>query len=121
MKRRFAGRPGHRRTGTAYDRQVAGSISRDDVAHVARLARLDVTDDELERFTVQLAAVVDHFADVAALDTSGVPPTAHPLPLANVLRDDVPRPGVDRDELLAQAPSAEDGRFRVPRILGEAP
>src|ERR671933_259035 len=74
VKRRFAGRPGHRRTGTAYDRQVAGSISRDDVAHVARLARLDVTDDELERFTEQLAAVLDHASDVAALDLEGVPP-----------------------------------------------
>ena len=96
-------------------------ISRDDVAHVARLARLDITDDELERFTDQLAAVLDHAADVAALDTEGVPPTAHPLPLANVFRDDVVTPGVDRDEVLAQAPAAEDGRFRVPRILTEAP
>ena len=67
-------------------------ISRDDVAHVARLARLDLTDDELERFTGQLAAVLDHAADVAALDTAGVPPTAHPFPLVNVLRDDVPGP-----------------------------
>ena len=96
-------------------------ISRDDVAHVARLARLHLEDEEIERFTEQLAAVLDHAADVAALDTAGVPPTAHPLPLANVFRPDEPRPGVDRDEVLAQAPAAEDGRFRVPRILGEAP
>ena len=96
-------------------------ISRDDVAHVARLARLDLTDDELEQFTGQLGAVLDHAADVAALDTEGVPPTAHPVPLANVLRDDVVTPGVDRDEVLAQAPATENGRFRVPRILGEAP
>ena len=96
-------------------------ISRDDVAHVARLARLDLTDDELEQFTEQLGAVLDHAADVAALDTEGVPSTAHPVPLANVLRDDVVTSGVDRDEVLAQAPATEDGRFRVPRILGEAP
>ncbi len=96
-------------------------ISRDDVVHVARLARLDLTDEELDRFTGQLAAVLEHAADVAALDTSGVPPTAHPLPLVNVLRDDVPGPSLDREEVLAQAPAAEDGRFRVPRILGEAP
>ena len=96
-------------------------ISREDVVHVARLARLDLTEEELDRFTGQLAAVLEHAAGVAALDTAGVPPTAHPLPLANVLRDDVPRPSLDRDEVLAQAPAAEDGRFRVPRILGEAP
>ena len=96
-------------------------LSRDDVAHVAHLARLDVTDDELERFTEQLAAVLDHASDVAALDLEGVPPTAHPLPLANVFRDDEPRPGLDRDEVLAQAPAAESGRFRVPPILGESP
>ena len=96
-------------------------ISRDDVLHVARLARLDLTDEELDRFTGQLAAVLEHAADVASLDTAGVPPTAHPLPLTNVLRDDVPGPSLDREEVLGQAPAAEDGRFRVPRILGEAP
>ena len=97
------------------------AISRNDVAHVARLARLELTEEELDRFTGQLAAVLDHAADVAALDLAGVPPTAHPLPVANVVRDDVPGPSLDRDEVLAQAPAAEDGRFRVPRILGEAP
>src|SRR5438105_15476189 len=96
-------------------------ISRDDVAHVARLARLHLEDEEVERFTEQLAAVLDHAADVAALDTAGVPPTAHPLPLANVFRPDEPRPGVRRDEVLAQAPAAEQGMFKVPKILGEAP
>ena len=97
------------------------AISRDDVAHVARLARLELTEEELDRVTGELAAVLEHAADVAALDTAGVPPTAHPLPLVNVLRDDVPGPSLDRDEVLSQAPAAEDGRFRVPRILGEAP
>ena len=96
-------------------------ISREDVAHVARLARLDVTEDELDRFAGQLAAVLEHAADIAALDTAGVTPTAHPFPLVNVLRDDVVAASLDRDEVLAMAPSAEDGRFRVPRILGEAP
>ena len=78
-------------------------------------------DEELERFTDQLADVLDHAADIAALDIGDDPPTAHPLPLVNVLREDEVRPGLDRDEVLAQAPAAEDGRFRVPRILGEAP
>jgi aspartyl-tRNA(Asn)/glutamyl-tRNA(Gln) amidotransferase subunit C len=97
------------------------SISRDDVAHIAYLARLELTNDELELFTAQLGAVLEHAADVEALDVGDVEPTMHPYPLRNVLRDDVVRPGVDRDEVLAQAPAAEDGRFRVPAILGEEP
>lgn len=95
-------------------------ITIDDVRHVARLARLDVTPEELELFTGQLAAVLEHAADVETLDISGVPPTAHPLPLKNALRDDVVVASLDRDEVLAQAPAVEDGRFRVPRILGES-
>jgi len=97
------------------------AISRADVAHVARLARLDLTDDELDQFTEQLGAVLEHARDVEALDTEGVAPTAHPLPLRNVLRSDVVRPSLERDEVLAQAPEAEADRFKVPRILGEAP
>ncbi len=96
-------------------------ISRADVAHVARLARLDLTDDELEQFTDQLGAVLEHARDVEALDTAGVAPTAHPLPLRNVLREDRVVPSLDRGEVLAQAPEAEADRFKVPRILGEAP
>ena len=96
-------------------------ISREDVAHVARLARLDVTEEELDRFAGQLARVLEHAADLAVLDTAGVAPTAHPFPLVNVLRDDVVAASLDRDEVLAMAPAAEGGRFRVPRILGEAP
>ena len=96
-------------------------ISPDDVAHVARLARLDLTDEELDRFTGQLGAVLEHAADIAALDIADLPPTAHPLPLTNVLRADEPVPSLDRDEVLAQAPAVEDRRFKVPRILGEAP
>jgi aspartyl-tRNA(Asn)/glutamyl-tRNA(Gln) amidotransferase subunit C len=96
-------------------------ITTEDVAHVARLARLRLSDDELQRFTEQLGAVLDHARDVEALDTAGVPPTAHPLPLVNVLRDDVAVACLDRDEVLAQAPAVEEDRFMVPRILGEAP
>jgi aspartyl-tRNA(Asn)/glutamyl-tRNA(Gln) amidotransferase subunit C len=100
---------------------MASPISRADAAHVARLARLDLTEEELNRFTAQLAAVLEHAGDLAALDTAGVPPTAHPLELVNVLRDDVPRPCLDRSEVLAMAPAAEGGRFRVPKILCDAP
>ena len=95
------------------------SISRDDVVHVAKLARLDLTEEELELFTPQLAAVLDHAADVEALDVADVPPTAHPYPLRNVFRDDEIRPSLDRDEVLGQAPAVEDRRFKVPPILGE--
>ncbi len=91
------------------------------MAHVARLARLDLTDNELEEFTEQLGAVLEHARDVEALDTAGVPPTAHPLPLSNVLREDTVLASLDREEVLAQAPAVEADRFRVPRILGEAP
>lgn len=100
---------------------MPGRISPADAAHVARLARLDLTDEELALFTDQLAAVLEHAADVEALDTVGVPPTAHPLPMQNVLRADVAVASLDREEVLAQAPDVEDDRFRVPRILGEAP
>jgi aspartyl-tRNA(Asn)/glutamyl-tRNA(Gln) amidotransferase subunit C len=98
---------------------MAERITRDDVAHVADLARLALTDEELDLFTVQLGAVLDHAEDVEALNTEGVPPTAHPLPLVNVLRDDEVRPSLDRDEVLAAAPAVEDQRFRVPPALGE--
>jgi aspartyl-tRNA(Asn)/glutamyl-tRNA(Gln) amidotransferase subunit C len=97
------------------------TISRDDVAHVARLARLELTDDELDTYTGQLAAVLDHAQDVEALDLADVPPTDHPLPLGNVLRPDVVGPTLAPEDALAAAPQAEDGRFRVPTILGEAP
>src|SRR5215471_8854367 len=96
-------------------------ISPEEVSHVARLARLALSPEELDRFTEQLGAVLEHARDVEALDTAGVPPTAHPLPLRNVLRDDVEQPCLDREEVLSQAPEVEADRFRVPRILGDAP
>jgi len=98
-----------------------GRLTRQDVAHVAALARLHLSEEELDLFTGQLAEVLDHAADVANLDLAGVEPTAHAMAVTNVLRLDEPRPCLDRDEVLAQAPSVEDHRFRVPRILGETP
>lgn len=96
-------------------------ISPEDVAHVARLARLHLSDEELTTFTAQLDAVLGHAADVEALDLDDVPPTSHPYPLANVLREDVVAPSLDRDEVLAQAPDVEEHQFKVPPVLGEAP
>jgi aspartyl-tRNA(Asn)/glutamyl-tRNA(Gln) amidotransferase subunit C len=97
------------------------TLSREDVVHVAKLARLELTAEEVDLFTAQLRTVLDHAADVAALDLSHLEPSSHPIALENVLRADVPRPSLDRDEVLAVAPSVEDHRFRVPRIGSEAP
>ena len=94
-------------------------ITRADVAHVAQLARLALTDEEMDGLTEDLAAILGHASDIADLDIADVPPTSHPLPLRNVLRADERRPGVDRDEVLGEAPAAQDDRFRVPRILGD--
>ncbi len=96
-------------------------LTRDEVAHVARLALLELSDDELDTYTTQLAAVLEHAADIEALELDDVPATSHPLPLRNVFRADEPGDALDRDEVLAAAPQAERGRFRVPAILGEEP
>lgn len=93
-------------------------ITPEAVAKVARLARLDVTPDELQRMTAQLDGMLEHFADIDALDLSAVEPMTQPFPLVNVFRPDVVQPCLDRDEVLAVAPAAEDGRFRVPPIIG---
>jgi aspartyl-tRNA(Asn)/glutamyl-tRNA(Gln) amidotransferase subunit C len=85
---------------------------------VARLARLHLTDAEVDRMTNQLAGMLEHFRDVDALDLSNVEPLSQPIPLSNVLREDVETPSLDRDEVLASAPAAQDGRFRVPPIVG---
>ncbi len=100
---------------------MTNPLTRDEVAHVAHLARLHLSEDELERFTAQLGAVLEHAADMNELDLEGVVPTAHPFGLINVVRADEVRDSLDRDEVLAMAPDAEDGRFAVPRIMGEAP
>ena len=96
-------------------------LTREEVAHVALLARLELSDQELDIFTGQLADVLGHAEDIEALDVHEVPPMAHPLELRNVFRADSVVPSLDREEVLAQAPAAEDGRFRVPQILGEEP
>ncbi len=97
---------------------MSDRLSADAVAKVARLARLDLTEAELDRATHQLSDMLDHFADIDALDLGDIEPLNSPYPLVNVLRDDVEQPTLDRDEVMAAAPKHEDGRFWVPPILG---
>ncbi len=97
---------------------VSERITTADVVKVAKLARLDLDPATIERTTAQLAGMLEHFADIDALDLGNVQPMNQPYPLVNVFREDVIVIGLDRDEVLAAAPDAEDGRFRVPPILG---
>jgi aspartyl-tRNA(Asn)/glutamyl-tRNA(Gln) amidotransferase subunit C len=97
---------------------VSDRLTSDDVAKVARLARLDLTPEEIEAATSQLGDMLDHFAEIDALDLSDVEPMTQPYPLVNVMREDVEQPCLDRDEVLAAAPRVEDGRFRVPPVIG---
>jgi len=95
------------------------SITRDEVAHLARLARLALTNDELDHFAAQLDVIIGAVARVQEVAAAGIPPTTHAAELVNVFRDDVVAPPLGADAALAQAPAAEQGRFRVPRILAE--
>jgi aspartyl-tRNA(Asn)/glutamyl-tRNA(Gln) amidotransferase subunit C len=88
-----------------------------DIAYVARLARIDLSDEELERIGRQLGGILEHAALVQQLPTEGVEPTSHPLPMVNAFRPDRVVPPLERDTALAQAPQAEDGYFRVPPTL----
>jgi aspartyl-tRNA(Asn)/glutamyl-tRNA(Gln) amidotransferase subunit C len=97
------------------------AITRDEVAHLARLARLALDDAELDHLAAQLDVIVAAVARVGEVAAEHIPPTSHAVPLTNVFRDDVVTPSLPRDEVLAAAPAAEDDRFRVPRILDEEP
>ena len=94
------------------------AIDRETVVHVARLARLDLREDEVDRLTGELAAILDAVSKVAELDLDGVPPTSHPLDLVNVWADDEPRPSLSLAEALANAPAREGDLFRVPPTAG---
>jgi aspartyl-tRNA(Asn)/glutamyl-tRNA(Gln) amidotransferase subunit C len=97
---------------------VSDRLTNDVVVKVARLARLDLTPAEIENATEKLGDMLDHFADIDALDLTDVEPMNQPLPIVNVMRDDVVQSCLDRDEVLAAAPQSEDGRFWVPPIIG---
>ncbi|HUH06740.1 MAG TPA: Asp-tRNA(Asn)/Glu-tRNA(Gln) amidotransferase subunit GatC [Egibacteraceae bacterium] len=95
------------------------SLTVDEVRHVARLARLALSDDELEALRGQLADILAYAEKVGEVAVDGVPATSHAYPLANVLREDQPRPSLAAEDAISSAPQAEDGRFHVPRIVGE--
>jgi aspartyl-tRNA(Asn)/glutamyl-tRNA(Gln) amidotransferase subunit C len=99
---------------------LVSQISRDDVAHLARLARLALTDDELDSFSGQLDAILGHVGQIQAVDVSGVEPTGNPLKSVNVTRPDTVEPCLTQDEALAEAPAAAEGRFMVPQMLGDS-
>jgi aspartyl-tRNA(Asn)/glutamyl-tRNA(Gln) amidotransferase subunit C len=98
---------------------ATGRISREDVAHLARLARLAVTDAELDVFAGQLDVILGSVARVSEVAAADIPPTSHAVPMTNVFRPDEVRPSLPRDAVLAGAPAVEDDKFRVPRILSE--
>ena len=95
------------------------SLSRDDVAHLARLARIEMSEEELVSLSNEFTLILDAVARVQEVASADVEPTSHPLPLRNVFRPDVVVPSLSPDEALASAPAQEDSRFRVPQILGE--
>jgi aspartyl-tRNA(Asn)/glutamyl-tRNA(Gln) amidotransferase subunit C len=94
-------------------------ISRDEVAHLAMLARIDLSDAELDHLAPQLSVILESVASINGVAGDDVPPTSHALPLTNVFREDVVVPGLTAEEALSGAPAVEDQRFSVPRILGE--
>ena len=89
-------------------------IDREQVLHVARLARLELGDDEVERMSGELTGILGHIEKIAELDLEGVPPTSHVVEVTNALRDDVPRPSWPREQILEQAPAVRDDGFEVP-------
>ena len=93
------------------------TITRAEVAHVARLARLGLTDDEMDRLASELDHILDAMQALRELDTSAIPPTAQVIPLQNVMRDDVSRPSLPLEEVLLNAPASRDGQFLVPPVL----
>jgi aspartyl-tRNA(Asn)/glutamyl-tRNA(Gln) amidotransferase subunit C len=94
-------------------------ITREEVAHLADLARIDLSDAELDHLAPQLAVILDSIKSISEVAAEDIPPTSHPMPITNVFREDEPQPGLTAEEALAGAPEVEQQRFAVPRILGE--
>lgn len=115
----MAEEPGARFEAGPESRDAGAAMTRADVARLAQLARIDLSNDELDELAPQLAVIVESVASVSEVATDDIPPSSHALPLQNVFRDDVVRPSLDPADALAGAPEVERQRFRVPRILGE--
>ena len=92
-------------------------LSRENVLHISALCRMDISDDEVERFRNQLSNILDNFETLKQVDTTDIPPTAYPIPLQNVTREDEARPSCSQNDILANAPRQEDGQFRVRAVL----
>ena len=93
------------------------SLTREEVLHIARLARIGLSESDVAKFQDQLSEILDHFQALQRLDTEGVPPTSHPLPLESIMRSDQAAPSLAQEEVLANAPLAEEGAFRVRAVL----
>lgn len=93
------------------------ALTSEEVLHIARLARIALSEDDVQRFTAQLSGILDHFEALAAVDTEGLEPTAHPLPLSNIMREDEVKPSLPQSEAIANAPLTEDGYIRVRAVL----
>lgn len=98
---------------------MAAQLTEDQVLHVAQLARLAVTPDELHCYTEQLSRILEFMNQLNELDTRDVAPTAHPLPISNIWRDDVPQPSWTPEQALANAPQRQDGFFQLPKVLSQ--
>jgi len=107
--------------GSSAPRGTSGriEITRDEVAHLANLARIDLSDEELDHLAPQLSVILESVASISGVAGDDVPPTSHPVPLTNVFRDDVVVSGLTAEQALSGAPAQEQGRFSVPRILGD--
>lgn len=103
----------------APDGSTTVTITRDEVAHLANLARIDLDDAELDHLAPQLAVILESIASIAEVAAADIPPTSHAIPLTNVFRDDVIRPSLTAEQSLSGAPATEQQRFSVPRILGD--
>ncbi len=99
--------------------ESVAALSRDEVRHLADLARIDLSDAELDHLAPQLSVILESVRSISEVAAADVPPTSHALPLTNVFREDENRPGLTAEEALSGAPAVEEQRFAVPRILGE--
>src|SRR6476469_773658 len=96
----------------------AKMITLDDVRHVAKLARLDLPEAKLQKFTVQLESILEYVAKIGEVDVSTVEPMAHALPISNVLREDIVQPGLELEQVLQNAPETDGRFFKVPKVIG---